>query len=73
VRFTEWFRFEPIAAHQKVVLAEDFMDYLAPEHWPPEARAGFCWLPPYSQETDCRMKEGTLALCTILLVVYVDK
>ena len=60
MRFTEWFRFEPIAAHQKVVLAEDFMEYLAPEHWPPDARAGFCWLPADSSQTDCNMKEGVL-------------
>jgi len=62
VRFTEWFRFAPIADHQKAVLAEDFMEYLAPEHWPPEARAGFCWLPENSPQTDCRMKEGVLIL-----------
>jgi len=52
-----------MAAHQKVVLAEDFMDYLAPKHWPPEARAGFCYKLPNDDDTNCRMKEGLLALC----------
>jgi peptide-O-fucosyltransferase len=58
VRFTEWFRFEPIASHQKAVLAEDFMEYLAPTYWPPGKRLGFCWLPPDTTQTDCKMKEG---------------
>ena len=60
MRFTEWFRFEPIAVHQKAVLAADFMEFLAPVHWPPEARAGFCWLPENSAQTDCKMKEGVI-------------
>jgi len=68
VRFTEWFRFEPIAAHQKVVLAEDFMEYLAPVHWPPQDRDGFCWLPANSPENDCKMKEGVLVLYAIHVI-----
>jgi len=57
------------------VLAADFMEFLAPVHWPPEARAGFCWLPENSAETDCKMKEGVVVVfiydscCTISLVV----
>lgn len=59
VRFTEWFKFEPMAEFHRVVLAEDFMEYIAPTHWPPGERFGFCWKPPSSVDNDCRMKEGS--------------
>lgn len=58
VRFTEWFKFEPMAEFHRVVLAEDFLEFLAPTHWPPGKRLGFCWKPPMSPEKDCKMKEG---------------
>jgi hypothetical protein len=58
IRFTEWFQFEPLTNYHKVVLAEDFMEYLAPMHWPPEKRIGFCWQPVNSKEKKCNMKEG---------------
>ncbi|ELT90125.1 hypothetical protein CAPTEDRAFT_1241 [Capitella teleta] len=58
VRFTEWFKFQPLTEFHRVVLAEDFMQYLAPEHWPPGQRIGFCWHPVTSNKKECHMKTG---------------
>lgn len=58
IRFTEWFKFEPMEEFHRVVLAEDFMEFLAPSHWPPGQRAGFCWQAHDTTVTDCKMKEG---------------
>lgn len=72
MRFTEWFRFDATAAHQKVVLAEDFMEFLAPTHWPPKDRAGFCWLPANSAQTDCKMKEGVMTVLLFHLLCVIS-
>lgn len=37
---------------------EDFMTQLAPAHWPPGQRTGYCYQPRGSVENDCNMKEG---------------
>ena len=55
--FTEWFKQEAVAQYHRVILAEDFMEHLAPKHWPVGHRIGFCWLPPNS-DAKCVMKEG---------------
>ena len=44
--------------YHKVVLAEEFMEYLAPTHWPEGERVGFCYQPGNSQVTECEMKKG---------------
>jgi len=54
------------------------MDYLAPQHWPPEARAGFCYKLPNDDDTDCRMKEGLLTVryCipyNIFIYIYIHR
>ena len=33
------------------------MKHLAPTHWPPRERTGFCYLPAGSKDK-CKMKEG---------------
>ena len=58
IRFTEWFKLENIAKYHRVILAEDFLEYLAPTHWPEEDRIGMCYLHSKSQKTDCEMKKG---------------
>ncbi|KAK3599883.1 hypothetical protein CHS0354_022457 [Potamilus streckersoni] len=55
IRFTEWFKLKPIQEYHRAVLAEDFMEYLAPQHWPPGNRTGFCF--SYTQYP-CEMKKG---------------
>ena len=56
VAFTEWFKLDKMAQYHDVIVAEDFMQYLAPDHWPPTNRIGFCF--SYEEKRDCKMKEG---------------
>ena len=42
----------------KVVLAEDFMEFLAPTHWPEGKRLGFCYQPANTDKKTCDMKTG---------------
>ena len=44
------------------MLAEDFMELLAPSHWPAEDRVGFCYQPPESHVTECEMKQGVFRI-----------
>lgn len=55
--FIEWFKLEPLQKYHKVILAEDFMKYLAPIYWPVGKRKGYCWLPRGSKDK-CVMKAG---------------
>lgn len=55
VPFDEWFKVEPLATYHRVILAEDFMAELAPEHWPVGKRTGFCYAP---RDGTCEMKNG---------------
>ncbi|CAE1323941.1 POFUT [Acanthosepion pharaonis] len=57
IPFDDWFQVEPLSTYHAVILAEDFMAYLAPTYWPPGNRTGWCYLPP-NNSGDCRMKEG---------------
>lgn len=59
IPFDDWFQVEPLSTYHAVILAEDFMAYLAPTYWPPGNRTGWCYLPP-NNSGDCRMKEGKL-------------
>lgn len=55
VPFDEWFKVDAIKEYHRVILADDFMKHLAPAHWPPGNRTGFCYGAPGN---DCKMKEG---------------
>ncbi|KAJ8306354.1 hypothetical protein KUTeg_016899 [Tegillarca granosa] len=54
VPFDEWFKVDAIKEYHRVILADDFMKHLAPAHWPPGNRTGFCYGAPGN---DCKMKE----------------
>lgn len=56
VGFNEWFQVDGVAKYHRVILAEDFMQFLAAEHWPLAERIGFCF--SYGKDKDCKMKEG---------------
>ncbi|XP_077863753.1 GDP-fucose protein O-fucosyltransferase 1-like [Saccoglossus kowalevskii] len=57
VPYSDFFKFEELEKSQKVILMEDFIEYLAPKYWSPGKRHGYCWLPPNS-DSQCKMKEG---------------
>ncbi|XP_013394637.1 GDP-fucose protein O-fucosyltransferase 1 isoform X2 [Lingula anatina] len=58
VPFNDWFKVEPVKEYHRVILAEDFMQHLAPEHWPPGQRFGWCWQAPSVKDKKCGMKQG---------------
>ncbi|XP_071119062.1 GDP-fucose protein O-fucosyltransferase 1-like isoform X2 [Haliotis cracherodii] len=58
IPFDEWFQLGPLEEYHRVILAEDFMTDLAPTHWPPEQRQGWCWMLSSDTDRDCKMKEG---------------
>ncbi|XP_014785787.1 GDP-fucose protein O-fucosyltransferase 1 [Octopus bimaculoides] len=58
IPFDEWFRVEPLSTYHSLILAEDFMAYLAPTYWPPGNRTGWCFSIEEDKTKDCRMKEG---------------
>ena len=60
------FQFEPLLEYHRVILAEDFMDYLAPTYWPPEKRIGYCVHIPNSN-FECTLKDGKVTLTLYLI------
>jgi len=58
------FLFEPLLEYHRVILAEDFMDHLAPTYWPPEKRIGYCIKIP-NTDYKCTLKEGNVILPVI--------
>lgn len=56
VPFTEWFQLEALSEYHRVITAEEFMVTLAPSHWPPGNRTGYCFA--FSDDNPCQMKRG---------------
>lgn len=56
LRFDQFFKIEPLTHYHRVVVAEDFMNTLAPRVWPPESRIGMCAVRNVADK--CRMKDG---------------
>lgn len=54
--FDRWFNVERLAEYHRVITAADFMENLAPAHWPPAARIGMCFHFP-SSDKPCVMDE----------------
>ncbi len=60
VPYSEWFKLEKLKEFHRVIAAEDFMKYIAPQIWPKGKRNGFCWLPSSSgmNKEHCQMMFG---------------
>ena len=58
IPFKEWFRLDKLNEFHRSISAEDFMEHVAPKHWPEGKRFGFCWLPSYADQQVCQMKNG---------------
>ena len=59
IPFKDWFKLDVIAEYHDVIPAEDFMRYLAPEHWPSSERIGYCF--SHDKNRECKMKEGKIS------------
>lgn len=59
-KYSDYFNETKLGEFHRFISSDDFMKYIAPLYWPPDERAGFCWLPEsmVTNDSKCEMKNG---------------
>ena len=60
VPYSDFFELEPLQEYHRTLPLHEFMRQLAPTHWPPGNRTGYCYGPSsFSEDKEtCDMKYG---------------